>query len=65
MNGMIKRGQHGCRNFLPSLTNAICMKISLSLHKNAVMKSNQESEKTKRFFEKISHCWKNQNYHIE
>ena len=44
MNGMIKRGQHGCRNFLPSLTNAICMKISLSLHKNAVMKSNQESD---------------------
>ena len=52
MNGMIKRDQHGCRNFLPSLTNAICMKISLSLHKNAVMKSNQESDKTKRFFEK-------------
>ena len=55
MNGMIKRDQHGCRNFLPSLTNAICMKICFSLHKNAVMKSNQESDKTKKFFEKISH----------
>ena len=55
MNGMIKRNQHGCRNILPSLTNAICMKISLSLHKKAVMKSNQESDKTKRFFEKTSH----------
>ena len=55
MNGVIKRDQHGCRNFLPSLTNAICMKISLSLHKNALMISNQESDKTKRFFEKRSH----------
>lgn len=55
MNGVIKRDQHGCRNFLPSLTNAICMKISLSLHKNALMKSNQESDKTKRFSEKRFH----------
>ena len=52
MNGVIlKMDWHGCKNFLPELRNAICMQLSIALHRNEVQKSN-ENTNTRRFFDK-------------